>query len=192
MYQDNNPSNEWLVKDNNIKLREKCQPILFPISKDDELVMQKLIDFVITSQNEVLNSSLKLIPAVGLAAPQIGSNKQMYYIHIEQINKNNKKTIIQHALINSKITAHSEQIISLKSGEGCLSVDNQHEGFVPRYFKVIVTGYDYLKKKNVTITARGYEAIVFQHEQKHLEGILYYDLIDKNEPWKKNDNWLYL
>ncbi|WP_353487019.1 peptide deformylase, partial [Spiroplasma phoeniceum] len=46
-------------------------------------------------------------------------------------------------------------------------------------------GYDYLKQQQVTITARSYEAIVFQHEQAHLEGKLYYDLINKKAPWTK-------
>ena len=32
---------------------------------------------------------------------------------------------------------------------------------------------------------RGYEAIVTQHEIDHLNGILYYDYIDKNEPFKQ-------
>ncbi|UZQ31339.1 MAG: peptide deformylase [Spiroplasma phoeniceum] len=49
----------------------------------------------------------------------------------------------------------------------------------------MVEGYDYLKQQQVTITAHGLEAIVFQHEQGHLEGKLYYDLINKTGPWMK-------
>ncbi|MFU0252528.1 peptide deformylase [Spiroplasma sp. Moj] len=78
----------------------------------------------------------------------------------------------------------------LEKGEGCFSVRNNQEGFVPCSFEIIVESYDYLKQQQVTITARGLEAIVFQHEQGHLEGNLYYDLINKTEPWMKKSDWI--
>ena len=34
------------------------------------------------------------------------------------------------------------------------------------------------------IVARGYDAIVLQHEIDHLDGILFYDRIDKMDPFK--------
>lgn len=184
---DTEPNNEWLVKDNNPNLRANCDLVTLPLSQEDDLAMQKLIRYVTLSQDQKINAKLKLIPAVGLAAPQIGVNKQMYYVHLKILNK-----IIRHALINPKIIAHSNQVACLEVGEGCLSVPKRHQGYVPRAFKVIINAYDYFQKKPVTITAKGYEAIVLQHEQKHLEGKLYYDLINKTTPWKKDDDWLYL
>ena len=144
--------------------------------------MQKLIDYVTCSQDKEINKDNHLIPAVGLAACQIGVNKQMYYIRLTLPQKNGTNELIEHALINPKIIGYSKQKACLKEGEGCLSVCKQKPGYVIRHFKFIVAGYDYLKQKEVKITAINYEAIVIQHEQKHLEGILYYDLINKKNP----------
>lgn len=153
--------------------------------------MQKLIDWVRFSQDKKLNQDHEMIEAIGIAAPQIGANIDMHYILLPIFDeKKQKTTYAEHALINPKIIARSEQLAALKHGEGCLSVDKKHEGFVPRSYKIHVTGYDYLKKKNVSLTLRGYEAIVFQHEQDHLEKHLYYHHIRKSNPWLQEDNWI--
>ena len=44
-----------------------------------------------------------------------------------------------------------------------------------------------IKDDNVTISAEGYFAIALQHEIDHLSGILFYDRIDKNDPWKEDE-----
>jgi peptide deformylase len=51
-----------------------------------------------------------------------------------------------------------------------------------------MTAYDIVTNKDITLTATGYDAIVLQHEYDHLDGILYYDRIDKNNPFKEIDN----
>ena len=94
----------------------------------------------------------------------------------------NEEEKIQYALINPKIIQNSIKKVALASGEGCLSVDNDHPGYVYRYDKIIIKGYDAITDKEVTITARGYDAIVLQHEYDHLDGILYYDRINKDNP----------
>ena len=55
-----------------------------------------------------------------------------------------------------------------------------------RYNKVVVEAYDIFEKKDITITAYGYLAICIQHEYDHLDGALYYDRIDKKDPFKKD------
>ena len=76
----------------------------------------------------------------------------------------------------------------LKDGEGCLSVNDEHQGYVPRYAKVTIKGYDALTDQEVKIVARGYEAIVFQHELDHFDGIIFYDKIDADDPFKPIPN----
>ena len=49
---------------------------------------------------------------------------------------------------------------------------------------IVVKAYNDLTGKEEHITARGYDAIVLQHEIDHLDGILFYDRIDKNDPFK--------
>lgn len=185
------PTAKWIVKDSQKTLLSECKKVTLPLKQKDELTMQKLIDWVRVSQDKKLNQNQEMIEAIGIAAPQIGANINMYYILLPIFDeKKQKKNYFEHALVNPKIIAYSKQIAVLKHGEGCLSVDKKHQGFVPRSYKIHVTGYDYLKKKNVNLTVRGYEAIVFQHEQDHLEKKLYYHHINKNNPWLKEDNWI--
>ena len=71
---------------------------------------------------------------------------------------------------------------------GCLSVDEEHRGYVYRDFKIVVKAYNDLTGKEEHITARGYDAIVLQHEIDHLNGVLFYDHIDKLNPNKDIPN----
>lgn len=191
MLQKIKPNSNWLIKDNNKIIRTKSKNVEIPLNLENEEIMKKLIDFVRTSQDKEKNITAKLRTAVGLAAPQINSNKNMYYIRILK-KDNNDDEIIEHALVNPKIIGYSLNKSALEYGEGCLSVDKKYEGYVERHSKVIVEGYDYLKKTYVKIKAKKYESIVIQHEQDHLEGKLYYDKIKNNKPWKKNNNTLYI
>lgn len=188
LLQEEMPSNTWIVKDSTKSLLFDCKEISLPLNQEDELAMEKMIDWVRVSQNETLNSSQHLIEAIGIAAPQIGYNSNMYYILLPLVNEDGKINYIEHALINPKISGKSKQLTALKNGEGCLSVDKKHEGLVPRSYKVQVSGYDFLKKEYVNLIARGYEAIVFQHEQDHLEKKLYYHYINQKDPWFKTEN----
>ena len=87
-------------------------------------------------------------------------------------------------MVNPKIVVNSIKKTYLEGGEGCLSVDEEHRGYVYRDFKIVVKAYNDLTGKEEHITARGYDAIVLQHEIDHLDGILFYDRIDKNDPFK--------
>ncbi|WP_381415264.1 peptide deformylase [Spiroplasma endosymbiont of Anurida maritima] len=185
------PSKEWLVFDDQKSIREKSQDVSFPLNKEDKYIMDKLIEFVVFSQDPVLNEQSVVRPAVGLAAPQIGANINMYYIRFQEELDDGSIEITEHALINPVITGFSKQLACIEEGEGCLSVRQDHKGFVPRCQKVIIEGYDYLQEKQVKVMARNYQAIVFQHEQEHLIGKLYYDHINKKEPYK-NDEYIIL
>ncbi|WP_342261452.1 peptide deformylase [Spiroplasma endosymbiont of Notiophilus biguttatus] len=185
------PSASWITEDTKPSLLRPCADVILPLTPKDENIMKRMIDWVKASQDKEFNANNTLTEAIGIAAPQIGENIKMYYILLPIPNKNEKIIYYEHALINPKIIGKSEQIAYLKKGEGCLSVTNHpHEGLVPRSYKINVTGYDYLKKKKVILTVRGYEAIVFQHEQDHLEGKLFYHHINKDNPWLNDDKWI--
>ena len=128
-----------------------------------------------------------LRPAVGISAIQIGIPKKMTAIILkdEQGNK-----IYQYALVNPKIVSNSVEKSYLESGEGCLSVAEEHEGYVYRYARVKVRAYDILQEKEIEIKADGYLAIVLQHELDHFKGILFYDHINKKTPFYKDPNAL--
>ncbi|WP_342269018.1 peptide deformylase [Spiroplasma endosymbiont of Aspidapion aeneum] len=187
------PSNSWLFKDTNKEvIRKQSRNVMnVEILNDDEIIcMNKLIDFVKYSQDEneniEENNNDYLRPAVGLAAPQIGVNKNLFYIRIDN---HEEKPLKEIAAVNAKIISKSVQICAIKVGEGCLSVDNDQKGIVPRNFKIEVEYWDQLKNEHIFETLRGYEAIVFQHELDHINATLYYDHINKEEPFKMEHDW---
>lgn len=169
-----------IVKDKVKSLREISKEVPLPLSEKDEKILKSLVDYLKLSQDEEYREKHPSIrEGVGLASPQIGVNKRMLVV----MYKEGEKEIL-HALVNPKITVSSVKKSYLASGEGCLSVDDYHPGKVYRSYRITVEAYDGLKKENVTIKAEGFEAIVLQHEIDHLNGILFYDRIDKNDPDK--------
>ena len=75
----------------------------------------------------------------------------------------------------------------ISTGEGCLSVKEDYPGRVYRSYRITVEAYDVLKKAMVKIIAKGYEAIVLQHEIDHLNGVLFYDHINPDNINKYQD-----
>jgi peptide deformylase len=120
---------------------------------------------------------------VAVAANQVGLDKSVIYIHANDINDNEFK----YLLANPKIVSHSQGKSYLPDGEGCLSVDDEHKGIIPRYSKIVVKGIDLLNNnKEVKIEADGMLAIIMQHEIDHLYGTLFYDYINKEDPFYIN------
>ena len=61
-------------------------------------------------------------------------------------------------------------------------VDEGKSGHVKRHARVTVEGYDEDGNK-IRVRAREELSLAFQHEIDHLNGILFYDRIDKNKPF---------
>ena len=168
-----------IVKDNDPNLRKRSNDVDLPLSNEDKELLDSMLEYLKLSQDEEYSKKHNIRAGVGLAAPQVGVLKRMFVIYYT-----NEEEIIQYQLVNPKIIESSIKKTALQSGEGCLSVDDVHEGLVHRNFKIILKAYDAIQDKIVHITARGYDAIVLQHEYDHLDGILYYDRIDKVNPNK--------
>lgn len=172
-----------IVKDNIPSLREKCTPVELPLSKEDKDTLDEMLEYLKLSQDdEYRKEHPECREGVGLAAPQIGVNKRMLVVYYPTGDE--KNPYVEHQFVNPKIVTNSVRKAFLSAGEGCLSVDEDHKGYVYRHFKIVIKAFDAKTESNVTLTARGYDAIVLQHEMDHLDGILYYDHIDKNNPFK--------
>ncbi|AXF95660.1 peptide deformylase [Spiroplasma phoeniceum P40] len=125
MLQNEVPTHDWLVLDNTPSIWQPSIDVSVSLTPENEIVMQKLIDFVRYSHTPQKNNPNKIKPAVGLSAPQIGHNLKMYYIRIEETAAETvDKKIIEHAMINPKIIGKSEQIACIEEGEVCFSVRN--------------------------------------------------------------------
>ena len=75
----------------------------------------------------------------------------------------------------------------LQGGEGCLSVDEQIDGYVVRYARITIRAYD-MDGNELKLRLKGYPAIVLQHEIDHLNGIMFYDHINQDNPFTIPEN----
>ena len=166
-----------IVKDNNPIMRKKSLPVDMPLSKEDKDTLDAMLEYLKLSQDEEYAKKHNIRAGVGIAAIQIGILKRMFAIYYETDNG-----VVQYQLVNPKIIEYSIRKCALKDGEGCLSVDGEHPGYSHRYYKIKMQAYDALTDRDIIITARGFDAIVLQHEYDHLDGLFFYDRIDANKP----------
>ncbi|MBL4952520.1 peptide deformylase [Neobacillus sp. YIM B02564] len=168
-----------IIRDGHPTLRKTAEEVVMPPSDEDKQILTELLEFLINSQNPEVAEKYGLRPGIGLAAPQINVSKRMIAVHIV----GDKGELYSYALFNPKIISHSVERAYLKSGEGCLSVDESIPGYVPRYARITVKGFD-VDGKEIKLRLKGLPAVCFQHEIDHLNGIMFYDHIDKNNPLK--------
>lgn len=171
-----------IVRDGHPALRKKSIETTLPPTKEDITTLALMMDFLKNSQDDELAEKYDLRAGVGLAAPQIGVNKQLIAVHFTYDDK-----LYSHQLINPKIISHSVEKAYLSNGEGCLSVDEKIDGYVPRYSRITVRAFD-PEGKPVKIRLKGYPAIVMQHEIDHLNGVMFYDYINDTNPYEIPDN----
>lgn len=177
-----------IILEGNKTLREHAKEVDLPLTDEDKEIGKKMLEFVENSQDPELAEKYKLRSGVGLAAPQINISKQIIAVvipdlHAEYIDDITFKDI----MFNPKIISHSIQQVALKTGEGCLSVNRDVPGYVPRPRKVTIEYYDINGNKQKR-TFKDYEAIVVQHEIDHLKGIMFYDHINQTNPLQIDDN----
>lgn len=171
-----------IILDTNPLIRQKSQKVDLPLNDEDKELLQAMLTYVRNSQDDEIAQADNLQPAVGIAAIQVGVPKQMIAVVVP-----NEDGVDEVALANPRIISESVQNAYLDNGEGCLSVKETHEGHVFRHARIKVRGYDLITDQNVTFSAEGYFGICLQHEIDHLSGILYYDHIDPEDPWKSDE-----
>lgn len=145
-------------------LRKKTAQVPKDFLKSDEFrqLMSDLFD------------SMKHYGGIGIAAPQIGVDKQIAIIELMGFNRYGEEVNLPLTVfINPKIEFLTED----QQGfwEGCLSVPGLR-GYVERPKKIKVK---YLSNagEEKEIIAEGFLATVLQHELDHLQGVLYVDRV---------------
>ena len=148
-------------------LRQKCEEVK-DFNQNIRLLYKGILKFLQESRN-----------GVGLAAPQIGSNKQIIVIDAYSASGYNTHPNNFLCLANPKIVQKS--VKSNKRFEECLSLPGISVK-VKRANQITVEAQSLQKNKPITLKVEGFLARVFQHEIDHLQGIL---IIDHLSSWRK-------
>lgn len=160
------------------RLRQISVDATFPLSKEEKKLIQRSIDQLTFSQIEEYEKKYNLRPGMGLAFPQLGINKRVIVI----VHEYEEGKFDNYVVVNPKIISYSEEMIAAEVGEGCLSVNRDVDGHIPRHARVTVTGFDE-DGNEIKVRAREELSIAFQHEIDHLNGILFYDRINPKKPF---------
>lgn len=168
-----------IIREGDPILRTVTEPVSVPPSEEDKEEMAAMMLFLKNSQDPELSKKYKLRAGVGVSANQIGLNKRMF----AALLTDDKGVDREIALFNPKIISHSTTMVYIPESEGCLSVDRPIQGFVPRYEKVQIKAWNE-KGEEIKVRYKGFNAIVMQHEIDHLNGIMFYDRINKDNPFK--------
>jgi len=111
-------------------------------------------------------------PGIGLAAPQVGEPVRLVVVDTEWTVDGAERNPL--VLVNPELSEHEGKVTWT---EGCLSVPD-FEAEVERAERVLLRAQD-LDGKDVELRAEGLQAVCFQHEVDHLDGVLYIDRISR-------------
>lgn len=143
--------------------------ILKSVSTDIDL-KDKLLP--VLAQRMFLSMRDPANPGIGIAAPQIGINKNIFWVQ-----RFDKKDEPFELYLNPKIIWRSQLL--RKGMEGCLSIPD-FSSEVLRNYTIKISYYDKEAQFHEEMI-EGFTAVVFQHEYDHLNGILFTDRLKEQE-----------
>lgn len=171
-----------ILDESNKILHKKSSNVIFPLDEETKKLIDDSLTYLEMSQIEEYSEKYDLRPGMGLSFVQIGILKRIFVVS-EEIEEGKFN---RYVVINPRVKSMSEELIYVGEGEGCLSVNREVEGIVPRHARITVEAYDE-NGDLYDIRVREDMAVAFQHELDHLDGILFVDKIDKKNPYKNKD-----
>ena len=133
------------------------------VAKVDDKIRQTVRDMLQTMYSA---------DGIGLAAPQVGINKQLIVIDIALDNPEKPPLV----LINPKIIKTGSDLCS--SDEGCLSIPGVYlEVTRPETIEI---SYKNEQGKPCKLKADGLLSRAIQHEMDHLNGVMFVDRVENN------------
>jgi peptide deformylase len=128
------------------------------------LPIQKLIDDMIATMQEY--------HGIGLAGPQVHESVRVFIAGLEKEDRRTGQIeIVPTPIVNPEVTPLGRDLV--EDWEGCLSIPDIR-GRVPRNRRVRVRGYD-RDGKAIDMELEEFSARVVQHENDHLNGVLFFD-----------------
>lgn len=151
-----------------LKLRIYGDPVLreksTPVEKFDEDLKETI---------KKMAELMYKVKGLGLAANQVGIPKRFFIMDIKQKEGTPELEVyINPEILNAEGYTEYE--------EGCLSIPGYYAK-IERYAKLYIRAYD-LDGEPFEKELTGLQAIAFQHEYDHIEGIL---IVDRISPLKK-------
>lgn len=171
-----------ILDEKNKLLHQKSKEITFPMDKKDLDMLQDMLKYLEMSQIDKYSEKYNLRPGMGLAFVQVGVPKRAFVI----CNENDEGEFDKYVIINPEIISMSEEMIYVGEGEGCLSVNREVEGIVPRHARITIKAQNE-DGEEYTMRVREDLAVAFQHEIDHLNGIMFTDHINPKCPFKDAD-----
>jgi len=141
------------------RLRETSKPVT-EVTEEIRALAQDMLDVMYDE------------PGIGLAAPQVGEPIRLIVVDTEWTEEAAERNPL--VLVNPVITERSGEVTW---NEGCLSVPD-FQADVERAEFVHLSARN-LDGKAVEIDAEGIQAVCFQHEIDHLDGVLFIDRISR-------------
>ena len=171
-----------ILDESNKVIHQKSSDVTFPLKEETKKLINDALDYLEMSQIEEYSEKYDLRPGMGLSFVQLGLLERIFVVS-EDLGDNKFN---RYVVINPKVVSQCAEMIYVGEGEGCLSVNRDVEGIVPRHARITVDAFDE-NGKEFTIRVREDMAVAFQHELDHLDGILFVDKIDKKNPYKNSD-----
>ncbi len=122
---------------------------------------------------------------VGLAAPQVGIGLQLFVYDPATSGRGEGEAPGARAVVNPMISPEAGDLVY--DWEGCLSIPDLR-GLVPRHPAVRVRGFD-RDGAPLDYPAEGFAARVVQHENDHLNGIVFLDRMRDLRSLAFYDEW---
>ena len=145
-----------ILDESDKRLRQRSDEVVLPLSKEEKKLIKQAIEHLTYSQIEEYEKKYDLRPGMGIAFPQLGINKRVIII-VHEVEEN---VFDNYVFINPVIVSHSTEMIAAEIGEGCLSVNREVEGHVPRFARITVEGFDENGNK-ISVRARKNYQLLF-------------------------------
>lgn len=144
-------------------LRQMAQPIDNVYDKTIQNLADNLLDILVTSSG------------VGIAAPQVSVPYRLLIVASRPNRRYPNAPFMEPTvMINPHLVSHSGEVV--KDWEGCLSVPGIR-GLIPRYRQIEVE-YTNRQGKQVRQELNDFVARIFQHENDHLNGMVFLDRLE--------------
>ena len=173
-----------ITRDGDPVLRQVAKPLTFHLDEHYQKLAEEMMEYLVNSQNPEIAKKHQLRAGVGLAAPQVGESVQMASLLVPN---DQNEIVFKETIVNPEVLSESVRQACLSEGEGCLSVDKVIDGYVPRPDKLKIR-YFTVDGEEKIVRLKDYPAIVASHEIEHLRGHLFYDRINKENPFHLDDD----